>query len=131
MILNFDPTSLELDIIYVLVDHEKHALCDSFIVEFVHDATKNYYERGKYGCWNFHVTKTPLFILKVSKLHLFCFPMLVALCFIDLFSYNIPMHRKWVRLKCYLYLLLDALLLFFNSYFHVSIFKIICLAKWR
>jgi hypothetical protein len=31
---------------------------DIYIVEFVHDATENYYERGKYGCWNFHVTKT-------------------------------------------------------------------------
>ena len=45
MILNFDPTILELDMNYVLVDHEKHALCDSYIVEFVHDATENYYER--------------------------------------------------------------------------------------
>jgi hypothetical protein len=24
-------------------------LCDIYIVEFVHDATENYYERGKYG----------------------------------------------------------------------------------
>ena len=38
------------------VDHEKHALCDSYIVEFIHDATENYYERGKYGCRNFHLT---------------------------------------------------------------------------
>ena len=34
MILNFDPNILELDMNYVLVDHEKHALCDSYIVEF-------------------------------------------------------------------------------------------------
>ena len=26
------------------VDHEKNALCDSYIVEFIHDATENYYE---------------------------------------------------------------------------------------
>jgi hypothetical protein len=90
--------------------------CDIYIVEFVHDATENYYERGKYGCWNFHVTKTPLFILKVSKLLLFYLPILVTICFFDLFSYKIPMHRKWVRLKCVLYLLLDALL----SSIHIS-----------
>ena len=54
---NFNPTIFELDKSYVFVDHEKHALCDSYVVEFVHDATENYYERGKYGCRNFHVTK--------------------------------------------------------------------------
>ena len=64
MILNFDPTILDLDMNYVLVGHEKHALCDSYIGEFVHDDTENYYVRGKYGCRNFHVTKTPLFLLK-------------------------------------------------------------------
>jgi hypothetical protein len=31
------------------------------------------------------------------------------MCFFDLFSYKIPMHRKWVRLKYVLYLLFDAL----------------------
>ena len=29
----------------MLVDHEKNALCDGYIVEFIHDATENYYER--------------------------------------------------------------------------------------
>ena len=33
----------------MLVDHEKNALCDSYIVEFIHDATENYYERGTYA----------------------------------------------------------------------------------
>jgi hypothetical protein len=80
-----DPTILELDIDCVLIDHEKHALCDIYIVEFVHDATENYYERGKYGCWNFHVTKTPNFILKVLKMLLFYLPMLVTMCFFDYF----------------------------------------------
>jgi hypothetical protein len=27
------------------------------IVEFAHDATESYYERGKYGCISFHATK--------------------------------------------------------------------------
>ena len=26
------------------VDHEKNTLCDGYIVEFIHDATENYYE---------------------------------------------------------------------------------------
>ena len=26
----------------MLVDHEKNALCDGYIVEFIHDATENY-----------------------------------------------------------------------------------------
>ena len=103
-----DPTVFELNKNYVFVDHEKHALCDSYIVEFVHDATESYYERGKYGCKSFQVTKTPLFMLKVLKLHLFLLPMLVSLCFIDLFLYKIIFHRKWVRLKYVLYLLPDA-----------------------
>ena len=136
---------------FMHVDHDKNALCDSYIVNFVHDATENYYERGKYGCRNFHVTKTALFMTKVLsfllicfyllgtlrptgpyergihgfiylnniksslfmlkflKLHLFCISMLVTLFFIDLFSYKTPMHRKSVRFKHVLYMLLDAL----------------------
>ena len=109
----------------MFVDHEKHALCDNYILEFVHDATENYYEGGKYGCRNFHGTKTPL-MLKVLKL--FLFPMLVTLFFMNLFVYKIPMHRKWVRLKCVSNLLLDA---YFSSFFYsyVSIIKISSLAK--
>ena len=105
-LVNVYPTILELDINYVLVDHEKHALCDGYIVEFVHDAIENYYERGKYGCRNFHVTKTSLAMLKILKVLLFYLPMLDTLCFIDLFAYKMPMHRKHVRLKCGLSLLL-------------------------
>ena len=41
----------------VLVGHEQHDLCDSYIPDVVHDATENYFERGKFGCINFHVTK--------------------------------------------------------------------------
>src|SRR5215216_341895 len=42
------------------VDHEDNIFCDSYIVEFEYDPTCNYYERGKYGCRNLHVTKLPL-----------------------------------------------------------------------
>ena len=97
------------------VDHDKNVLHDSYIIDFVHDAIENYFERGKYGCRNFHPTKTPLFMLKVLKLFLFYLAMLVTMCLFDLFVYKIPMHRKWVRLKCVSYFLLDALF-YFNSY---------------
>ena len=115
--VDFAPTIIdEKDFAYVgsnkfsmLVDHDKNVFCDSYIVEFIHDATKSYYERGRYGFTYLNNIKFPLFMLKVSKLHLFCLPMPVVLCFNDLFSYRIPMHRKWCRLKCALYLLLDAL----------------------
>ena len=91
---------------FMHVAHDKNVSCDSYIVEFVHDATENLYERGQYGCRDFHVTKTPLFLLKILKLRLSCFPMLIALCLHDLFNYKIPFHRKWVRLKSVSYLLL-------------------------
>jgi hypothetical protein len=84
----------------------KNVSGDSYIVEFVHDATENLYEGGQYGCRNFHVTKTPLYMLKILKLLVFYLPMLVTLFFMNLFVYKIPMHRKWVRLKSVSYLLL-------------------------
>ena len=96
----------------MFVNHEKHAVCDGYIVEFVHDATVNYYERGKYGCRNFHVAKIPLFDMQVLKLLLFYLLMLATMFSMDLFAYKVPMHRKWVRLKCGSKLLLDAPFLF-------------------
>ena len=40
----------------MLVDHEKNALCDGYIVEFIHDATENYYEGGTYACRNCNIS---------------------------------------------------------------------------
>ena len=117
--VEFAPTTTnKIDYAYVESNnfmhetHDKNALCDSYIVEFAHDTTESYYERGKYGCRNFHVTKMPLYVLKFLKLHLFYLPMLVTLLFMNLFIYKIPMHRKHVRLKCVLNLLFDALFCF-------------------
>ena len=39
---------VESNKISMLMYHENNALCDSYIVELVHDATENYYERGTY-----------------------------------------------------------------------------------
>src|SRR3954468_1504234 len=115
--VEFAPTiTNEKDFAYVwsnkfsmLADHDKKKLCDTYIVEFIHDPTENYYERGIYAHRYFNNIKFPLFMLKVLKLHLFCLPMLIALCFNELFYCNIPMHRKHFRLICVWYLLLDAL----------------------
>ena len=96
----------------MLVDHESNALCDSYIVEFIHDTTENYYDRGTYAFTYLNNIKFPLYVLKVLKLCLFCLPMLVDSCSHKLFVRKIPMHRKWVRLKCASHMLHDALGIF-------------------
>ena len=104
-----DFTYVESINTFMLVDHERHALCDSYIAGFFHDATESYYEKGKNGSKYFNIITCPLFKLKVWKLLFFYLPMLLALCSNDLFSYKIPMHRKWVRIKYVSYFPLDAL----------------------
>ena len=49
------------------VDHEKNALCDSCIFEFIHDSTKNYYERGIYAFTYLTNIKFPIYVLKTLK----------------------------------------------------------------
>jgi hypothetical protein len=83
--------------------HDKNVLCDSYTVNSIHDAT------GKHGFMHISNIKFPLFMLKFLKLHLFCLPMLVDLCFQDLFLYKTLFHRKWFRFKLFSYLLFDAL----------------------
>ena len=95
---------------------KKNALCDGHIVEFIRDATKNYYEGVIYACRSCNNIKFPLYVLKILKLCLFCLPMLVDSCSHKLFSHKIPTHRKWVRLKCASHMLHDALFLCFNPY---------------
>ena len=69
--VEFAPTTIhEKKFAYVesnknsmLVDHEKNALCDSYIVEFIHDATENYYAGGIYAHRNCNNIKFPLYVL--------------------------------------------------------------------
>ena len=96
----------------MLVDHEKNALGAVYIFECIHDATENYSEGGTYACRNDNNITFPLYVLKVLKLCLFCLPMLVDYCSRKLFSHKIPMHRKWVRLKCASHMLHDASVMF-------------------
>ena len=62
---------VESNKISMLMYHEKNALCAGYIVEFIHDATENYYEGGTYACWNCNNIKFPLYVLKVLKSSLF------------------------------------------------------------
>ena len=47
---------------FMQVDHENNALGPGYIVEFIHDATENYYEGGTYACRNFSNVKFPLYV---------------------------------------------------------------------
>ena len=115
-----DPTiSNEKNFAYVesrkismLVDQEKKVVCDGYIVEFIHYATESYYEGGIYACRSCNNIKFPLYVLKVLKLCLFGLPMVVDYCSHKLFAHKIPMHRKWVRLKCASHMLHDAPVMF-------------------
>ena len=129
--VEFAPTTIhekkfayvESSKISMLVDHEKNALCDGCIVEFIHDATENYYEGGTYACRNCNNIKFPLYVLKVLKLCLFYLPMQVDSCSHKLFAHKIPMHRKCIRLKCFSHILHDLYVSILILY--VSIIEII------
>jgi hypothetical protein len=94
---------------FMHVAHDRDVLCDGYIVNSSHDATKSYYERGKHGLMDLNNIEFPLFMLQILKWHLFYLSMFATMCLIDLFSYKIPMHRKWFRFKCVSHLLFDAL----------------------
>ena len=91
------------------VDLIENILCDCYIIEFVCDPSCNYYERGKYGCRNLHVTKLTLVMLKLLMLHSCYWHMLDIARLDNLFAYKMPMHRKYVRLKCVCHMFYDAL----------------------
>ena len=84
-------------------------LCDSYIVEFYYDPKCKYYERGKYGCRNFHVTKLSLVMLRLLLFLSSSLLMVVFACLDNLFDYEIPMNRKYVRLRCVCHLFHDTL----------------------
>ena len=107
---------------FMIVDHENIALCDSYIVEFIHYATENYCEVGTYACRNCNNIKFPLYVLKILKLCLSYLPMLVDSCSHKLFAHKIPMHRNCIRLKCSCNVLHDSLFMFqFLSFMRASL----------
>ena len=108
-LVNDNPTILEECQLRMHVDRVENILCDSYFVEFSYDTTCNYYERGKYGRRNFHVTKLPLFMLRLLLFLSASLHMLVFACYDNLFLYKMPMHRKYVRLRCVCHVFYDAL----------------------
>jgi hypothetical protein len=107
-LVNYNPTILEECQLCMHVDHVENMLCDGYIVEFEYDPTCNYYERGKYGCRNFYVTKLPLVMLRSSMFYSSPLHMLDISCLDNLLAYKIPMHIKYVRLKCVFLIFRDA-----------------------
>ena len=108
-LVNVNPTILEECQLCMHVDRVDNMLCDSYFVEFAYDPTCYYCERGKYGRRNFYLTKLPLVMLRLlsslsSSLH-----MLVFASLDNLFDYKMPMHRKYVRLRCVCQMFYDAL----------------------
>jgi hypothetical protein len=116
---NYSVESAPITIVHVVninsfmhVAHDRDALCDSYIVNSIHDATESYYKRGKHGLMDLNNIEFPLFMLQFLKLYLFCLPMLFVLRFYDLSLYKTIFHGKWFRFKCVPYLLFDALFCF-------------------
>ena len=64
----------------MLVDHEKNSLGAGYIVEFIHDATENYYEGGTYACRNCNNIKFPLYVLNFFA----CFTFLCQLIIVPI-----------------------------------------------
>jgi hypothetical protein len=97
---------------FMHVAHDRDALCDSYVVNSIHDVTESYYERGKHGLKDLNNIEFALFMLQFLKLYLFCLPILFALRFYDLSLYKTIFHRKWFSFKCVPYLIFDALFCF-------------------
>ena len=111
--VNFACMWIVLNIFYVI----------AIFFEFAYDPTCNYYERGKYGCRNFHLTKLPLVMLRLLSSLCSTSHMLVFACLDNLFAYKMPMHRSMLDLSvlvtCFM-----MLSLCFNSFLSRSIIEI-------
>ena len=107
--VNVNPTILEECQLCMHVDRVENMLCDIYFVEFSYDPTCNYYERGKYGRRNFHVTKLPLVMLRLLLFIFSSLHMVLFACLDNLFAYKTPMHRNNVRLKIVCHIFYDAL----------------------
>ena len=64
-LVDVNPTILEDYKICLHVDHGENISYNSYIVEFENDLTCNYFERGKHGYTNFHITHISLVMLKL------------------------------------------------------------------
>ena len=122
--VEFAPTTIdenkfayvESNKIPMLMNHEKNALCDIYIVVFIHHATKNYYERVSYASTYCNNIKFPLYVLKILKLCLFYLPTLLFIVLIScLFTKSLCIGSGFglnVLAMCFM-----MLLLCFNTFF--------------
>jgi hypothetical protein len=55
---------------FMHVAHDRNVLCDSYIVNSIHDATESYYERGKHGFMHLNIIKFPLFFVGILEVAL-------------------------------------------------------------
>ena len=108
-LVNVNPTILEECQLRMHVDRVENILCDIYFVEFSYDPTCNYHERGKYGCRIFHDNKLPLVLLRLLLFLSASLHTLVFACLDNFFTYNMPMHRKYVRLRCVCHMFHDSL----------------------
>ena len=108
-LVNYNPTILKECQLRMHVDRVENMLCDRYFVEFAYDPTCNYYERGKHGRRNFHDNKLPLVMLRLLLFLSTSLHMLVFACYDNLFAYKMPIHRKYVRLRCVCHVFYDAL----------------------
>ena len=107
-LVNVNTTILEECQLRMHVHRVENMLCDSYFVEFSYNPTCNYYERGKYGCRNFHVAKLPLVMLRFLLFLSASLHMLVFASLDNLFAYKMHMHKKYVRLRCVCHVFNDA-----------------------
>jgi hypothetical protein len=59
MINKNDYAYMESNNYFMHVAHDNNVLCDSYIVNSIHDATESYYERGKHGFMHLNNIKFP------------------------------------------------------------------------
>jgi hypothetical protein len=72
--------------------HDRDALCDSYIISSIHDATESYYERGKHGLMDLNNIEFPLLYVAILEVILvlpsyaFCFVLSRLVSLQDYFS---------------------------------------------
>ena len=113
-LVNVNPTILEECQLCMHMDRVENILCDSYFVELAYDPSCNYYEKGKYGGRNFHVTKLPLVMLRLllflsASLHMLLFDVLTIFLHIKCIFIG-SMLDLYVFVTCFM-----MLSLFFNS----------------
>ena len=76
---------------FIHVAHDKNVLYDSYIVNFIYDATESYYERGKDGFMYLNNIKFPLFMLNFFEVAL-VFPSYACYFMLHLFVFLQDSH---------------------------------------